>query len=73
MPDEQKYSHKLMRDSISTKLILLRGDLNTLAREPGIPFTVQLAIKSLAHDADLLEDVLCEYITTRTEEDEGTE
>jgi len=73
MADEQKYSHRLMRDSIFTKLILLRCDLNTLARETSIPLVVQLAIKSLANDANALEDVLGEYIIARTEEDEDTE
>lgn len=71
MPDEPKYSHRLMRDAILKKVLILRGDLLRLAGDQSVSFAMQLAIKSLAHDVDLLDDVLNEYVTARTEEDAG--
>ena len=48
-----------MKNAI-TKALLLRGDLTRLSNEGGIPLVVSLAIKALAHDAQVLEDALYE-------------
>jgi len=70
MTDEQKYSHRLVRDSIFPKLILLRNDLLKLSKDKSIPFAIQLAIKCLANDSSTIEDVLYEYVTARAGETE---
>lgn len=55
-----------------TQLLLLKGDLSRLAREPGMGLTGQLAIECLARRAQDLDDNLNIYVSTREDQEKDT-